>query len=157
MADYFTPAVGNLGGDAIGLVKVPMRFSAFLVDETTGLQIAKQTGATVEFNQLNVSSAPRLLFWHCVTAGIPTALPAVDGVSLYMAGADGIAATSWKRTEQMRREMFYLQKNFEFTELDLDLLDFSRPIHYNGLNYLIAHISGEFPVSKEFSCLLIKI
>jgi len=157
MADYFTPAVGNLGGEAIGLVKVPMRLSTFLVDETTGLPIAKQTGATVEFNQLNVGSAPRLLFWHGVTAGIPTALPTVDGVSLYMTGADGIAATSWKRTEQMRREMFYLQKNFELTELDLALLDFSRPIHYKGLNYIVAHVSGELPVNKGFSCLLIKI
>jgi len=127
------------------------------VDEVSGLPIAKQTGVTQEFNQLNVSTAPRLLFWHGLVSDVPTALPELSGTSLYLTGSKGIAASSWKRTEQLRREMFYLRKGFTINETDLALLDFSEQIHYNGLNYLVAHVSGELPITKEFQCLLIKV
>lgn len=157
MADYITPITAGLGSDSIGLVKVPLKLSTFLVDSTSGLPIAKQTGVTNEFNQLNVSTAPRLLFWHGLVNHLPTALPELNSISLYLNGNNGIAAKSWKRTEQLRREMFYLKKDFTLNETDIALLDFSEVIHYNGLNYLVAHISGELPITKEFSCLLIKI
>lgn len=157
MGDYFTPATGGLGGDAIELVKVPFSLSTFLVDPESGLPMARQTGVTKEFNQLAVNTAPRLLFWHGITGGVPLASPQSGGISLYLTGPQGIAATSWSRTEQMRRDIFYLQKGFTLTETDLATLDFARPIHYNGLNYLVAHISGELPVEKPFTCLLVKI
>ncbi|WP_031527016.1 hypothetical protein [Dyadobacter crusticola] len=157
MGDYFTPATGNLGGDAIGLVKVPIRLSTFLVDETTGLPVAKQTGVTKEFNQLAVTTAPRLLFWHGITENQPLASPELAGIRLYLTGPGGIAATSWKRTERLRREMFYLRKSFTLSEIDLATLDFSQPIHYKGLNYLVAHVAGDLPIEKEFACLLVKI
>lgn len=156
LADYFTPATGNLGGDAITLVKVPLSLSTFLMDDTTGLPIAKQTGVTKEFNQLAVTTAPRLLFWHGMTEDVPLASPDLGGISLYLNGPAGIAATSWKRTEQMRAEMFYLKKGFVLTETDLAMLDFAEPIYYNGLEYLVAHVVGDLPVKKEFTCLLIK-
>lgn len=157
LGDYFTPATGGLGGDAIELVKVPFGLSTFLVDQETGLPMARQTGVTKEFNQLAVTTAPRLLFWRGMVDDVPLASPQSGEISLYLTGPNGIAATSWKRTEQMRREIFYLQKNFRLTETDLATLDFSRPIHYNGLNYLVAHVSGELPVEKEFQCLLLKV
>ena len=157
MGDYVTPDTGSLGSEAIGLVKVPMKLSTFLVDDEAGLPIAKQTGVTKEFNQLNVGTAPRLLFWHGMVEDVPTALPELDGISLYLTGENGIAATSWVRTEQLRREMFYLKKSFVLSETDLALLDFSKQIHYNGLNYLVAHVAGELPITKEFTCLLVKV
>lgn len=157
MGDYVTADTGNLGGEAITLVKVPFSLSTFLVDEETGLPVAKQTGVTKEFNQLAVTTAPRLLFWRGIIEDVPLASPEAGGISLYLTGPKGIAATSWKRIEQMRRDMFYLQKGFVLDETDLAILDFSEPIHYNGLNYLVAHISGELPVEKEFECLLVKI
>lgn len=157
MGDYITPAGALLGGEAVDFVKVNLRLSTFLVDQVTGLPIAKQTGVTQEFNQLNISTAPRLLFWHGLVDEVPTALPELNDISLYLTGSKGIAATSWKRTEQLRKEMFYLQKSFTLTETDLALLDFSEQIHYNGLNYLVAHVSGELPITKEFQCLLVKV
>lgn len=157
MGDYITPVTGALGSEAIDFVKVNFKLSTFLVDQTTGLPIAKQTGVTEEFNQLSVSTLPRLLFWHGLVSDIPTALPELNDISLYLTGPKGIAATSWKRTEQLRKEMFYLKKGFELNETDLALLDFSEQIHYNGLNYLVAHVSGELPITKEFQCLLVKI
>jgi hypothetical protein len=53
--------------------------------------------------------------------------------------------------------MFYPKKIFVLSETDLALLDFSKLVHYNGLNYLVAHVAGELPVTKEFSCLLVKV
>jgi len=155
MGDYITSAGTTLGGDAIGLVKVPFRLTTFMSD--LDIPRAKQTGVTKEFNQLSVTTAPRLLFWHGVIGDFPTALPELDNIGLYLNGPNGIAAKSWKRTEQLRKEMFYLKKGFVLTETDLALLDFTKPIHYNGLNYLVAHISGELPFNKEFICLLVKV
>jgi hypothetical protein len=156
LSDYMTAPGASLGGPAIGLVKVPMKLSSFLLDES-GVPYAKQVGVTQAFNQLNVVTAPRLLFWHGLVEDLPIALPELDDVCLYINGENGIAATSWARTEQLRKEMFYLKKSFVLTETDLALLDFSTPIHYNGLNYLVAHVSGELPLTKECSCLLIKV
>lgn len=157
VADYVTPAVASLSGEAVGLVKVPLRLSTFLVDGESGLPIARQTGVTTEFNQLAVTTAPRLLFWHGLVEGVPLALPELDDISLYLTGENGIAAKSWKQTEALRKEMFYLKKSFTLTETDLALLDFAEVIHYNGLNYLVAHMAGELPISKGFTCLLVKV
>lgn len=157
LADYITPSEAVLGNIAIGLCKVPMKLSTFLTDGATGLPIAKQTGVTAQFNQLNVNTAPRLLFWHGLVSSVPKALPEMGGISLYINGENGIGETSWNRIEAMRLGMFYLKKNFVLTETDLALLDFSRMIHYNGLNYLVAHVGGELPLTKECSCLLVKV
>jgi hypothetical protein len=162
MADYLTPPEAVMGTIEVGLAKVSLRLSTFLLDDVTGLPMARQTGVTSQFNQLGVSTAPRLLFWHGLATGTdandyPTALPVLDGISLYLTGPQGIAATSWKHTEDMRLGMFYLKKGFVLSETDLARLDFTRSIHYRGLNYLVAHVAGELPATKEFTCLLVKI
>lgn len=157
LGDYITPSDAVLGNVAVGLAKMTMRLSTFLTDSVTGLPIAKQTGVTEQFNQLNVNTAPRLLFWHGVVGEIPKALPELDGISLYINGENGIGETSFNQIEAMRLAMFYLKKSFTLDETDLAQLDFSRMIHYNGLNYLIAHIAGELPLTKECTCLLVKV
>ncbi len=53
--------------------------------------------------------------------------------------------------------MFYLKKGFVLSETDLARLDFTRSVHYRGLNYLVAHVAGELPATKEFTCLLVKV
>jgi hypothetical protein len=156
MADYLTPPEAVMGTIEVGLVKVTLRLSTFLIDDVTGLPMARQSGVTSQFNQLGVGTAPRLLFWHGLVGGLPIALPELDGISLYLSGPQGIAATSWKHTEAMRMDMFYLKKGFILTETDLARLDFTRSIHYRGLNYLVAHVAGELPATKEFTCLLVK-
>ena len=162
MADYLTSEEAVLGDIEVaegrpGVARVPFRLSTFLIDEATGLPIARQTGVTTEFNQLRVSTAPRLLFWRGMEDGLPKALPWLDFISLYLNGSEGTAATSWKRTEANRLGMFFLKKGFLLTETDLARLDFSRNIHYRGMNYLIAYLSGELPITKEVTALLVKV
>ncbi|WP_353140627.1 hypothetical protein, partial [Pseudopedobacter sp.] len=156
LEDYITPAAAVLGDVANSMVKVNFQLTTFPVDEITGLPVARQTGVTEEFNQLAVSTQPRLLFWHGIVSGKPRALPELDGLNLYLSEPDGLAERYWSNTEQQRLEMFYLQKDFILTETDLALFDFSEKIHYNGLDYLVASITGELPVVKPFTCLLVK-
>lgn len=157
MADYTTPTEAVLGDVALGLAKITMKLSTFIVDELTGLPMAKQIGVTEHFNQLSNATSPRLLFWHGMVEDTPTALPSVHQVSLYIQGDHGIGETSWNQIESMRLGMFYLKKSFILNEQDLALLDLGRQIHCNGLNYLIAHVSGELPIGKAFNCLLVKV
>lgn len=158
MEDYITPATAALGDVATGLAKINFGLSTFLLDDEHGLPYARQTGVTELFNQLAVSTAPRLLFWHGMNEDeIPSAYPEADGISLYLNGPTGIAATSWKQTEAMRLGMFYLKKDFILDETDLARFDFSDLVHYNGLNYLVASITGDLPVVKAFTALLLKV
>lgn len=158
MEDYITPAADVLGDVALGLAKIDLGLTTFLLDDETGLPIARQTGVTELFNQLAVSTAPRLLFWHGIDEdGVPVAYPEADGISLYLNGPTGIAATSWKQTESMRLGMFYLKKDFILDETDLALFSFGDVVHYNGLNYLVASITGELPVVKAVTVLLLKV
>lgn len=153
MGDYVSPLYSDSVYDSIAPLK--LKFSTLVTDEETGLASAKQVGISENFAQLSSKFSPRLLFWHGIVSGYPRALPALNGRSLYLTGPDGLMAKSWKRTEEMRSNQFYLIKSFVLNELDLAKLDFSRKIHYAGMNYLVGQITIENPVTAAASCLLI--
>jgi len=48
-----------------------------------------------------------------------------------------------------------LEKRAYAIRICLALLHFSKLVHYNGLNYLVAQVAGELPMTNEFSCLLL--
>ncbi|NBB32085.1 hypothetical protein GVN22_27445, partial [Cellulophaga sp. BC115SP] len=50
---------------------------------------------------------------------------------------------------------FYLKKELILNEVDLAKLDFSKKVYLNGVEYLIAQLSGEMPITKPFSVLLV--
>lgn len=153
MSDYVSPLYSDSVYDGIAPLK--MKFSTLLVDEATGLATSKQVGISENFAQTTAKFSARLLFWNGIVTGYPRALPTLNGKSLYLTGADGLAVKSWKRTEAMRNQQFYLIKSFVLNELDLAQLDFSRKIHYAGMNYLIGQISIENPVTAAANCLLV--
>jgi hypothetical protein len=158
MADYITPLNGVLGDVAVGLAKIELNLATFPLDPDTGLPHAKQLGVTELFNQLALRSAPRLLFWRGhIDEGIPSAYPEADGISLYLHGNSGINAISWRYTEAMRLEMFFLKKSFILNETDLAIFEFSHLLHYHGLNFLLGTLIGELPVVKELKALAIRV
>lgn len=151
--DYITPIyAGYTYGET---AKVISKFSTLLTDATTGLAICRQQGVTATNTQLTNTFAPRLLFWHGVTGGKPKATNELNAISLLWNGTNGLAAKSWKETEAMRAKQFYLKKNFVLNEIDLVKLDFSKKVHVGGVNYIIANIEVDNPVTKEAVCLLI--
>lgn len=151
--DYITPEqVGYIYTD---IAAVRSKFSTLLTDSTTGLATCKQIGVSEQFAQLSNRFSPRLLFWQGVTAGFPRATNELNSTSLLWNGTNGLAAKSWKETESWRRTQFYLKKNFVITGADLAMLDFSKKIHVNGVNYLIASISVKNPIRDVAQCLLI--
>lgn len=148
LADYLSPETGSRGG----IAKLPLSFSTMLVDEASGLAACRQEGQTSQFGQESKTWAPRLLFWHGKTDGLPRALPSMAELSLFPAA---LAATSWRETIALRARMFYLQKELTLNETDLAKLDFSKKYHIEGMDYLIAQLSVTVPIRGVTTALLI--
>ena len=148
--DYLTPELAEPTGIAV----LKSKFSTLLVDESTGYPVAKQAGITEQFQQTTNKFAPRLLFWHGLADGRPKALPSKDGIALYWTGATGLAAQYWQRTEAMKATAFYLKTDLMLNESDLAQLDFGTKYHLDGVDYLIASLAAELPISKPVGALL---
>jgi hypothetical protein len=153
VADYVSPTYNNSVYDGIAVLK--SKFSTILKDDATNLGIIKQVGISDQFAQSANKFAPRLAFWHGVVDNYPRALPSLNGTDLYWTGPNGLASKSWKRTEEMRSQQFYLLKSFSLNETDLAKLNFSKKIHCRGMNYLAGQISIENPITAPASCLLV--
>lgn len=144
----------STNGTFDNIAPLKSKFSTILKDDATNLGIIKQIGVSDLFSQSANKFSPRLAFWAGVDS-LPRALPSLDGYSLYWTGPNGLAATSWKRTEAMRREQFYLVKSFVLNETDLAKLNFAKKIHYRGMNYLIGSLYDELPIKSAANCLLV--
>lgn len=153
LADYVTPEYSNQY--YTGIAKVTSEFSITLVNEATGLAEVRQEGVTSQFEQLTKKVSPKLLFWNGIVDGYPRALPTINGTSLYWNGTDGLRAKHWSVLESMRAGQFYLKKEILLNEVDLAKLDFTRKVFLNGVEYLVAQLSGELPITKAFSALLV--
>lgn len=154
LADYTTPGVGNFARNT-------SKFSTLLVDSGTNFAQARQQGATTQFGQLASKATPRLLFWHGFTSSKPRALPSyTDGTlgtfSLFWNGTNGLKARCWSNYEAMRAGMFFVPQKFVLNATDLAQLDFSRKIHFNGLNYYVVSINADVPITAAADCLLLK-
>jgi hypothetical protein len=139
-------------GNRNGIAPINMKFSSLSMDAATGLPICKQEGQTSKLGQEAKTFAPRLLFWQGVSAGLPLSSPTLGGVSLSPAG---LAATSWKETIALRKRMFYLTKKFFLNEADLAKLDFSKKLHCEGVDYILAQVNASIPVRDLAECLMI--
>lgn len=155
LADYVTPEYSNQY--YTGIAKVTSEFSTSLINATTGLAEVRQEGVTEQFEQLTKKVAPKLLFWNGIVGGYPRALPSLNNTSLYWGGENGLKAKCWAISEEMRARQFYLKKDFVLNEVDLAKLDFSRKVFVNGVEYLVAQLSGELPITKPFSALLVAV
>ena len=152
-SDYVTPQF--VGQSYIGIAKVTSKFSTLLVDAGSGLAVTKQPGITATNQQLTQKCAPRLLFWNGLVAGKPTALPSLGAYSLYWNGVNGLKANHWSILETARAEQFYLKKQLELNEVDLAKLDFSKKVHVNGVDYLVAQVDYSLPIVKAVDVLLV--
>lgn len=150
VADYLTAETEGLQN---GIAKLPVRFSTLLTE--AGLATAQQQGATSLYGQQANTFSPRLLFWNGIVTGLPRALPTLNGISLYWNGPNGLAATYWAQLEALRKRQFYLKKQFVLTESDLATLDLSRKVHVDGVDYLIAQLEVQLPLSKPCESLLL--
>lgn len=152
VADYLTP---ETVGVQSGIAKLSSQFSTLLVDSATGLATASQPGATSQYGQQSNTFAPRLLFWNGVVGGLPRALPTLNTTSLYWNGTNGLAGKYWAQTETVRKRHFYLKKSFVLNEADIATLDLRRKIHVEGVDYLIAQLNVELPITKPCEALLV--
>ena len=152
LSDYITPLLPN---QPSGIAKLSCKFSTLLTDPVSGLATAKQIGISSSYAQGASKLMPRLLFWNGIVATKPRALPTMGGLSLYWNGVDGLAKKCWANTEAQRGRQFYLKKNFVMNEMDLASLDFGKKVHVNGVDYLVASVDAELPLTKEVQTLLV--
>jgi hypothetical protein len=125
------------------LFPVKTRLSTLEKDVSTGLPLMEQPGITPTNNQMNNKFSPRLLFWHGLVAGQPTALPDYGSYRLAWHGTNNLVERFWKDYEQFRkkttRRLLYANLNAS----DIAHIDHHRTvgqnmkIHVQGTNYLI--------------------
>lgn len=152
VADYLTAETADVQS---GIAKLSCKISPLLVDAGTGLATAQQVGATTTYGQQANKFSPRLLFWNGIVSGFPRALPTLNTTSLFWNGANGLATKYWSQTETVRKRQFYLKKSFVLNEADIATLDMKRKIHVDGVNYLIAQLNVELPLTKPCEALLL--
>lgn len=152
VADYLTPETPEVQS---GIAKLTSKISTLLVDSGTGLATTQQVGATTMYGQQANKFSPRLLFWNGLVASFPRALPTLSTTSLLWNGTNGLAAKYWTQTETVRKRQFYLKKSFVLNEADIATLDMRRKIHVDGVNYLIAQLNVELPLTKPCEALLL--
>lgn len=154
LADYLSPGTGSLA-------TLKSRISTLLPDEITGTAKASQPGVTAQFSQLTGSFAPRLLFWHGLSGGMPKALGHYGGYSLYWNGyaSNGVSVPGlvqhWQTLEAMRAQQFYAKQSFNLTETDLASLRWDRKVHVAGVDYLVVNATVSLPIRKPVECLLV--
>jgi hypothetical protein len=152
-SDYVTAQYS--GQTYVGIAPVTAKFSTTLMDATTGHPIVKQQGITEVNQQLTQKCSPRLLFWAGIVAGKPTASTEVAGHSLYWNGVNGLKEKHWSILENTRASQFYLKKQILLSEIDLANLDFSKKIHLNGVDYLVAQVDYKLPLKDVSEVLLV--
>ncbi|WP_177225991.1 hypothetical protein, partial [Arsenicibacter rosenii] len=59
--------------------------------------------------------------------------------------------------ESLRAGQFYARQDLLVNETDLATLDFARKVHINGMDYLLASLSGSLPVTGPFQALLVRV
>ncbi len=154
LANYMTP---NPWSVSTGIAKLNSKVSTVLVDELTGTITTRQVGQTEQFNQLTQRSTARLAFWVGMDGGIPKASNILNENALYWNGSTGLAAKRFARLEAMRKDVFYLEKDFILTETDLASFDFSQKVHVNGTDYYVLNLVATLPVTSPVKALLARV
>lgn len=134
---YTTPAIN--GNELLFSVKT--RFSTLQMNGL--LPRAEQVGISEQFNQKSNKFSPRLLFWHGLVSGVPTASSSYQDITLGFQGANGCQARFYAQYEKFRRKTFSVITPANLTTNDLAEIDLHQragetvAIHVQGNNYLI--------------------
>lgn len=52
---------------------------------------------------------------------------------------------------------FYVERLLDLTEVDLATLDFGEKIHINGLDYFVANVTQNSPITQPAMALLVRV
>ena len=151
LGNYTTP---NPFSNSVGIAKLSTKISTVLVSDSTGTLTSRQVGQSEQFNQLTQRAAPRLAFWLGLQSGQPKATNTLNGQALYWTGPNGLAAKRYVRLEAMRKDVFYLEKDFILSQTDLATFDFSEKIHVNGTDYYVLNLQTTLPLTSPTKALL---
>lgn len=145
---YQTPQDGIRKGTLFSVVSS----ISTLPTDVTGFAKADQPGITPIAGQLNNSFSPRVLFWHGVVSGHPTATNTLDDVTLAWHGSNNLVVNFWQEYRDWRAATSLKQSKMNLSAKEIYQLDFhGRQGEYisayiNGRNYLIGDMKTPLPI-----------
>lgn len=138
------------------------KFSTLKMDTATGLPIAEQNGITSLTGQMEKKFKPRLLYWHGLIAGVPTAKNQYGTTKLSFNGANNLRDKFWKRYENFRGGTFPASPSVQLNSSELARLDFHRnagaemAVHIRGIDYFVQSIKAALPLSTTSTLEVLK-
>ena len=129
-------------------------FSTLKMDTATGLPAAEQQGITALTGQMDKTFKPRLLFWHGVVGGVPTAKTTHGNMNLSFSGANNLREKFWTKYESWRLATFPVALKTSLNGSNLAQLDFHQragqdiTIHVKGVDYYVQRISTTLPLEN---------
>ena len=130
------------------------KFSTLKMDPSTGLPITEQNGITSLTGQMEKKFKSRLLYWHGLIAGIPTAKNEYGTTRLSFHGSNNLRDKFWKRYENFRGSTFPVSPSVQLNSSELARLDFHRhggsemAVHIRGVDYFVQAIKANLPLSN---------
>lgn len=136
------------------LFPITSAFSTLPTDGTTGFAMADQPGITPTAGQLGNSFSPRILFWHGLVSGHPTATNTLDDVTLAWHGSNNLVTNFWQEYEAFRINTSLKSAKMSLTAKHAWQLDFHArqgehiAAYINGRNYLIGDMKIPLPITS---------
>ena len=149
---YTAPAQGTAS-----LFSLKGVFSTLKMDAATGLPVAEQQGISKIAGQMDKKFKPRLLFWHGVVAGVPTAKTEHGTTRLAFSGVNNLRQKYWANYEAWRLRTFPCALRIALSGSDLAALNFhangaeKMKIHVKGVDYFVQRISATLPIAGSSS------
>lgn len=136
--EKYTTAAGN---NTELLFPIITRFSSLKMNGT--IPHAEQVGISDQFGQKSNKFAPRLLFWHGLIGGVPTAKNSYADVELNWNGANGLKNRFFSAYEKFRQNTYAVLTDGSLNANELAEIDMHQKagqtvaVHVQGLNYII--------------------
>lgn len=143
---YTTPAITA----SELLFPIKTRFSTLQMNGT--IPRAEQVGISEQFNQKSNKFTARLLFWHGLIGGVPTASSSYQDITLGWQGINGNQVRFYSEYEKFRRKTHSITSPANLTANDLSEIDIHQragetvAVHIQGNNYLIGEQKILLPI-----------
>ncbi|MEZ0607832.1 hypothetical protein ACAW74_04910 [Fibrella sp. WM1] len=131
------------------LLPIRSRVSTLLTDAGTGRAMTAQVGSSPLNKENKNPSTPKLLFWHGLVNGEPTATAVHGNRSLYWHGPNNLVDRSYRQLEQFKADTFTVTKVVYLTPADLARFSFRQKVHISGVNYLVGSMKAQLSSGRQ--------
>lgn len=138
-----------------GITPIVSKFSSILKDTATGLGKIDQPGISNINGQQDKKQGLRIAYIHAASTTYTAHFESPSGLLNLTPSA--LLAGPYSQLANIRANAFYLKKKMMLTEAHIAAINFSTPIFFNGLLWLLLSASPTFPITEPTECLFVKI